>query len=407
MSSASAATNSGENEHDSLWLYFMLALLATAGFFYVNLGAAFGNTLESVLGFTHVQSGTVISANIYGASVGGLIAVFLVRRFHWRPMMVSLLSAVLVIEIISMFVHSYALLLPLRALDGLIGGTSVGIGLALMARTRLPDRAFGMLLLFQFSFGGLGSWLLPELVARYGSWVLFACMAAMDLAAVVVALLLRLRKAPVKTRARAASRATGGHATFLTLAALLALFLFQAANMGLFAFIMPLGEAAALSLSYISQTLGLATWIGGLGAVLVIAFGARMGRTLPLLAAMMLTITCIAGLYMAEYKSIFFIANAGSAITWSFVVPYLFGMVSMLDGSGRLAALAGFVSGTGLATGPLLAGWIASPQGYAMMISAALAFFLIATVSMLAAAVRVDRFDKVVAHSPALAGAEQ
>src|SRR3546814_7899330 len=70
---------------DRLWLYALLALVATAGFFYVNIMAAIVDGLITGLGFSNAQAGTVGAANIYGASVGSLLAVLLVRRLRWRP----------------------------------------------------------------------------------------------------------------------------------------------------------------------------------------------------------------------------------------------------------------------------------------------------------------------------------
>lgn len=391
------ATAPDSAPRESPWLYVLLALLGTAGFFYVNLAAAIVDGLTGTLGFSSAQAGTVMSANIYGASVGGLIAVFVVRRLPWRPMLVGLLCVLLALELASLLVHSYHVLLPLRAVDGLIGGLSVGIALSLLARTRFPDRAFGALLVFQFAFGGLGSWWLPGLVKDHGTWVLFACMAAMDVAAVIAAIFLRMRDATPSTHGVATANVPAARAVALTAATLLALFLFQAANMSLFAFIIPLGQSHALTLPFISQTVGWTTWIGTLGALFVIVFGTKFGRTRPLFIAMIVTLIGIAGLYWSSHKGIFFGANASTAITWSFVIPYLFGIVSMLDRTGRLATLAGFISGLGLASGPLFAGWVVGPHDYAPLISMALAFLVIASVAMLVAARRVDRLGGTVA----------
>ena len=395
-----AARRAGNGDRDSPWLYALLALLGTAGFFYVNLAAAIVDGLTGTLGFTSAQAGGVMSANIYGASVGGLIAVFMVRRFPWRPVLVGLLCVLLALELASLLAHSYRVLLPLRAVDGVIGGMSVGVALALLARTRFPDRAFGALLVFQFVFGGLGSMWLPGLVEEHGTWVLFVCMAAMDLAAVIAAIFLRMRDdGHAKTVMKAAAPEKLVFA--LTAATLLALFLFQAAQMGLFAFIIPLGENSALTLPFISRTVGWTTWIGALGAVCVIVFGTRMGRARPLAIAMFVTLLGMAGLYMAHHKSIFFAANATTAITWSFVVPYLFGIVSMLDRSGRLATLAGFVSGLGLASGPLVAGWLARPRDFVPMISVALAFLVVSGIAMTLVSIRVDKLESTSAKEVA------
>src|SRR3546814_13920881 len=88
--------------------------------------------------------------------------------------------------------------------------------------------------------------------------------------------------------------------------------------------------------------------------------GTRFGRTRPLLVAMLLSLAGTCGFFWSGRAPVYFIANVGTAITWSFVVPYLFGILSRLDASGRLATLRGFMSKLGLAFGPMLAGWMRS-----------------------------------------------
>src|SRR3546814_4087721 len=72
-SSDRSTTTPTDAPRESPWLYVVLALLGTAGFFYVNLAAAIVEGLMGTLGFSHAQAGTVMSANIYGASLGGLV----------------------------------------------------------------------------------------------------------------------------------------------------------------------------------------------------------------------------------------------------------------------------------------------------------------------------------------------
>ncbi len=69
----------------------MLAFLATAGLFYVNIMPALVDGLIEALRFSNRDAGLVGSANVYGAAAGALGAVFLVRRIPWRGASISLL----------------------------------------------------------------------------------------------------------------------------------------------------------------------------------------------------------------------------------------------------------------------------------------------------------------------------
>lgn len=378
----------------NLWLYAVLALLATAGFFYVNIMSAIVDGLVTGLGFTNPQAGMVGAANIYGASVGSFIAVLLVRRISWRPALKGLLLLLLLLDLGSLAIRDPLVLTGVRALHGLFGGLAVGVTYSVMARTRSPDRAFGMLLLVQFGLGGLGVMFLPTLVPSHGTQVLFLSLAALSACALLATFTLpALAGADSADAVRAAPLPPALRATALL--ALVSLFLFQAGNMALAAFIIRLGEHFHLAREFIGQALGWATWIGAAGAVLVIVMGTRFGRLRPLCVAMLLTLAGTAGFFRSDLAAVFFVANVGTAITWSFVVPYLFGMLSRLDGSGRLATLGGFVSKLGLASGPLAAGYLLRTDDFFPLITVAIAALALAAVAVLSAAHRIDRMEPV------------
>ncbi len=394
MQSPAASTEAvPQRPSDSLWLYALFALLATAGFFYVNIMAAIVDGLVTGLGFSNTEAGIVGSANIYGASVGSLIAVFIVRHLPWRRTLFILLCVLLCIDLASIAIDQVTLLTAVRAVHGLIGGMAVGVTYSAMARTRSPDRAFGMLLMVQFGLGGLGVMFLPQLVPEYGARILFLVLAGVTTAA----LLATFAIPPIDARERTQNNATHPplerSRRWTAGFTLLALFLFQAGNMALAAFIIGLGEHFGLQRDFISLALGWATWIGAVGAILVIVLGTRMGRMRPLLAALLLTLIGNAAFWWSANQALFFIANIGTAVTWSFVVPYLFGMLSRLDPSGRLATLGGFLSKLGLASGPLAAGLLLHSGSYRLLIGVSTAALALSAIAALIAARRSDQME--------------
>ena len=272
---------------DSLLASILLSFLATAGLFYVNIMAALVDGLISGAGLTSKQAGLVVSANVYGAAVGALVAVFIIRRLPWRPTAVSVLCGLIVVDLISTLIKVPDLLIGLRFFHGLMGGLLVGVAFAVIARTKTPDRTFGMLLVVQFGLGGLGLMFLPRLVPVFGHGVLFLSLAAFSAVTLAMTPFLGVyasRPAPSPLAARAVTRWVP-----LTLA-FAAIFLFQAANMGLAAYIIGLGRSAGLELGLITSTLGAANWIGALGSMLVVAIGVRFGRFWPLAVGLALTL---------------------------------------------------------------------------------------------------------------------
>ena len=152
-----------------------LAFLATAGLFYVNIMPAIVDGLKEGLGFTDRQAGFVASANVYGAALGALLIVLLVKRLSWRPTSYLLLAALVLMDLVSLFVSSPELMIAVRFVHGCIGGALVGVGFSVIARTLHPDRTFGVLLFVQFGLGGLGNLSIPRLVPVFGTDACCSC----------------------------------------------------------------------------------------------------------------------------------------------------------------------------------------------------------------------------------------
>jgi len=120
---------------DGLVAAVMLAFLATAGLFYVNIMAAIVDGLVAGLGLSDEQAGQVGSANIYGAALGALAAVFLVKRWPWRRMAWICLVILIAVEIASIWISSFEVILPVRLAHGVVGGVLTGTAFAVIART--------------------------------------------------------------------------------------------------------------------------------------------------------------------------------------------------------------------------------------------------------------------------------
>ena len=373
---------------DSLVASVLLSFLATAGLFYVNIMAALVDGLISGAGLTARQAGLVASANVYGAAVGALTAVFIVRRLPWRPTAVTVLLCLITIDLASTLLKAPEVLIAVRFLHGLIGGLLVGVAFAVIARTRTPDRTFGMLLVVQFGLGGLGLMFLPRLVPMFGPGVLFVALATFSLATLAMVPFLGDYKAAPKALSDVPKAPTLWIPLILVFASI---FLFQAANMGLAAYIIGLGKGAGLELRLITDTLGAANWIGALGSVLVVVMGVKFGRFWPIVAGLVLTLAGTWAFHFSGLPWVYLIANIGTAITWAFVIPYLLGMSAAFDKAGQMATLAGFFSKMGLASGPAMAAFVAGGGQYGGLINISVLGLALSGVAAAAPALLLDR----------------
>jgi len=354
----------------------LLAFLATAGLFYVNIMPALVNGLVDGLGFSKTSAGYISSANVYGAAFGALAIVFLIKRINWRLTAYCLLVGLIVCDLFSMLLSSVNPLIGLRFLHGVLGGALVGVGFAVISRTAETDRTFGYLLAIQFGLGGLGLYLLPPLVPEFGTAALF--WALIIFSGVTLAMVPFLDSYEID---ETHERRVIPKITLPIAASLLAIFCFQAANMAIYAFTIEMGKFFSMDIGYISETLGEAAWIAIVGAVLVILMSTRYGRVVPVTFAIVLTIAGIAAFHYSDVPYVFWLANVAVGITWAFVISYLLGLCSAFDSSGQTAALGGFASKMGLASGPMIAGLLTDSLGYTALINIACVVLLVSAIS--------------------------
>ncbi len=372
---------------DGLLAALLLSFLATAGLFYVNIMPALVDGLTTGLGFSARDAGFVAAANVYGAAAGALVAVFTVRILSWRKVAVATLIGMIAIDLVSTGLKTPGVLMCVRFLHGIIGGFLVGTSYAVFARTKAPDRIFGMLLVVQFSLGGLGLMVLPRLVPVLGTPVLFLALAAFSLTTLAMVPFLDDYARPVDMRDHAKGRTLWAP----LIIALVAVFLFQGSNSAVSSYVIGLGRTFGLGLDAITGTLGIANWTAALGSVAVIVFGVRFGRTVPITAGMVMILAGTAMFLMRGAPWAYAVANVVSGVAWSFTIAYLLGLCAAFDRSGRSAALAGFCSKLGLASGPALGGVILRETHYPRLIALACAGLAAATLAAVWPSMSLDR----------------
>ena len=359
-----------------------LAFLSTAGLFYVNILPALVDGLITALGFSNQQAGTVASANLYGAALGALLIVFLIKKLNWQLMALLLLFGLISIDLTSIYVSQANTMIALRFADGFIGGMLVGTGFSIIARTQGPDRTFGVLLFVQFGLGGLGVMTLPGLVDQFGTKALFLTLIAFS--TVTLLMLPFLPDYKVDAEAAAQRKIDHGKIRVLPLVmTLIAIFLFQAANNSLYAYIIGLGEFFGQQGAMITTTLGVAAWLGLVGAGLVVVISDRFGYVKSLLAGMMVTVIGTWALLHSEVGWIWITANCLVGITWAYTISYLLGLVSRFDAAGQMAAMGGFASKMGLASGPAIAALLLGESNYTLIIWMAVAGLILSLLVIL------------------------
>ena len=386
MGNASTALATGAGrwraEPDGLAASLLLAFLSSAGLYYVNIFPAITQALMSGAGLSTVDAGQITSANAMGAAFGAFFITLLIRRIpYWKLASVALLAALVAIDALTIAQETTAVLVPLRFVHGFLGGSLVGLGFSVIARTARPSIAFSLLLVVQYGGGALGLWLLPPLVPEYGAYVPFYALILFCLATLCMIPFLAAYPLP-EAISQADKLGAASKIKLLPLVLVLAaLFLFQAGNMSLFAFIFGLGENYGLTVDFMSPAIGIANVVSISGAVLAAWAGIRFKLMRPLAVALACSALGTLLFLLSASQQFYLLANCVTGVAWAFCVPYVLTMSARFDEAGQMAALGGFASKMGLATGPAVAGYVLAGEGaypfLIMMVSAVIGVCLV------------------------------
>ena len=365
---------------NSLVAAVLYSIIATAGLFYVNLGGAFLSAFVDGLGVERDVAGYIVSANKYGAAFGALLATFFVKKLEWRFVLRILFIFLIVVDLISTQIKNPDTLILVRFLHGTIGGLSVGFGLSIIARTYNPDKIFGMLLVVQYSFGSIGIYAVPRMVETFGNEAVFGALIIFTIMAIsILPFVPNVAKSNNAVSSSSIFNISIGKFLFL---ALVSLFLFQAANMGIADYAFELGKDIGLENNKISNILTIANIISICGGALVYIIGTKYGRTLPLIIGISTSAIFTFLLHYSDNVPIYFIANTFTGIAWGFTIPYLLVLCSTFDTHGQMAALAGFISKMGLATGPLIGSLFIINSGINFIINIAVVSLCISLIAV-------------------------
>ena len=389
MTTTQSKANFPKAKMDSMLVRVLIAFLTTAGLFYVNIMPALIDGFKQALHFSNQQAGFISSVNAYGTAIGAFGVIFYIQKINWRITVALLLLALIAIDLSCIAIIDPKLLAIVRFFHGCVGGSLVGIGFAVTARTKNSDKTFGVLLVVQFGLGGLGMMYIPQLVPDFGIKVLYLSLVAFSSVTLLMLPFIsdyKLGK-DVKKLSNSSWKLLSQRPLQFTLSSI---FLFQAANMGLYAFIFGLGKHYGLSIQFLSVSLAWAAWIAILGPLLVIWMSTRFGLIKPLAIGIFFTIIGTIILLYSDIKLIWIIANIGVGITWAFVNPYLFSICARLDDNGQVAAMGSVASKLGLATGPAVAGILLANDDYSLVIIIASVVLIVSLITSLMAAKLVD-----------------
>ncbi len=306
-------------------------------------------------GMTAAQGSTLAAGELAGMTAASLAAALLVSRVDRRLLLVVGLAVALLGHVASALLPGFGAVLAARVIAGFGTGTMFTTGVAGLAGTSNPERAFG----FSMTTNQAVTMLLMTIVARLGPQA-----GPVQTIAVIVVLSVLMGIAiplvPARTPDQSGEEARGAASTgiFPPLLGLLALLSFSIAIGMVWPLVGQIGVQGGIAPALVDGTIALAgigAIVGGLAAA---SIGSRFGR-LPILIPCIVSLTAAmlflhfpfsAGGFRAAMLAILFF--------WPVSIPFLLGTLAMLDPAGRWAALSGATLPCGMSLGGAIAATI-------------------------------------------------
>ncbi len=295
-------------------------------------------------------------------------------------------SVVVAANLVSAFAGSFEVLAVARVLAGSAAGLIGASGVAAAAGTRDPDRIFATV---TFTWGLLAAappTLLPYVTVPYGATGGFLALAGISLVLIpLFGWLLPARAAPGDKPSLLAAPNRG-----LALAAMLALFVYEVGQGGVYTFIEQIGLRAPMDEYAIGRTLTVTGLAGLSGAALAAWLGNRYGRRWPIAIGIALNIVAAVWLTVRHDPVSFVAMNLLWNAAYYFVVPYLMGAMAALDDLGRWVVAMDAVWTLGDGVGPGVAGSMVGRGGLEALFSLPLVTGLVCVVVMQIVIRRID-----------------
>ena len=382
--------------------------------------AAFSAVLYSVLLVAPIVTSQLTTQFNLEASTAGLIssvelgcfslatipAFLWLRKANIRWVTLACISLVVVGNVVSAMMTTFSGLLLVRGLTALAAGSITVIILSLSAKASNPSRAYGVFIVCQLGMGAVILFLFPVIYAGRPVAAVYLTLSILAVCCIPFSWCVKGDELRAYPAAAAVGRMT--RKVFPFVCALVAVFGFYVALGGVWTFMGQIAVSGGTELSTAATTIGIATLAGVATSLVGMLVGENRWARVFVLAGYAGMAASMFLLFGAPGLARFALAAILFKVAWSWLLPFLLSAVSRVGGP-QVMNSTNLMIGSGLATGPLLAGaLIDATGGFGAMLTVSLAVLALAVacslVVMRASSVVPDAGSAVLPDGAADAG---
>lgn len=342
-------------------------ILGMAVNIYIPVAPSILGALVDYQGLTTAVAGRLISYNFWGATVGTVLAIFILHRPGWN-LRLTMFACVLLVVITSgasvWFSGNVPALGMVRFVNGLGAGLGFTVSCVSVVGTPRVERSYAILYGSPFLISGAGLALLPYVYQSAGIEAAFYGMGAINL--------LACGFLPFMPRTISPAKATTDDSRphldrrLLLLAGLVigALFLHYVFNSGIWAYFERLGVAAGMSAETAGAILGPSMSAAIVGMVAASILGGRIGYLRPIYIGIAAIIFATFSLLYSSSEPVFFVGTAVFNASITFVTPYFVAILANLIPSGLGVTAANIMTIAGFSTGPFLVSFLVANNDF-------------------------------------------
>ena len=348
-------------EYDRLNVIVIVSIIfAMAGITWGSLPFLIGS-FSDALSLSPQQGGFLGTIEQAGLVVGTLIVYFTRSKLSWHAILLVGAVVALLANQFSLSATSAAMLFAVRFVVGAGLGTGMALTMYFIGNTSNPDRAYGVMMAVQIFIFSVFAFICPYLI---NTWGVTGYVSAVSVCALTITATLWWLPKHNMAHPNADSpevedereRTSKSGCALFGLLSLIAMALFQIGLFALFAFVERIGSNSSLSLEFIGASIaiggGASGIIGGLAAA---ALADRLGRVIPLTAALVAAMTAVYMLQEGASPTSFFIGFTVFNLGWYFGVPYFMANIAAHDPTDKLVGITPTVMTLSLAAAPGLA----------------------------------------------------